>query len=123
MFDRLHMRYIIMICWIISFIVLWSTLQLSLSVEPFINNLNDLEESIVNENWDLTHKNLNKLEDTWQANKLMIQISNGSTEVYEFERTLGHLKTLIQHKEDDALEYIGTLKVILKNLTDVFPGP
>ncbi|GAB6098786.1 hypothetical protein JCM16358_06650 [Halanaerocella petrolearia] len=123
MFDRLSTRYIIMFCWIIAFIVLWGILQMSLPDKLLVDNLSNIEESITAEDWDLTNERLDKLKKEWHDNRLAIQISNGSAEVYEFERALGHLKILVKHKDDDSIEYLGLLKEISKNITDVFPGP
>jgi len=123
MFDRLGTRYILAICWIVAFIILWIILQLSLPDKLLTDNLVSIEKSISDENWQLTNKRMKKLEENWHDNRLAIQISNGTAEIYEFERALGHLRTLVKHKEDDSLEYLGLLKEISKNLTDVFPGP
>jgi uncharacterized protein YjiK len=99
-----------------------SYITVFLPTKLLVDNLNNIKKLITADDWSLAKKNLSNLEKNWD-NRLVIQLSNETAEIYEFERTLGQLRTLIKHKEDDSLEHLGLLKVISQNLTDVFPRP
>lgn len=113
----------IRIVWIISFAIVWIIFGVRLPKNEFKVKLNEIEESIVKENWNEAKISMEELKIIYEKNRMLIQANNSSEILLNFDFALGQLDNSIQYEEDSALEYIGGLKSSLNYVMKAFPGP
>lgn len=123
MFERTAVRGWLAVGWLALFAGMWLLFQYLLPEKTMLSELDRLERSVAVEEWGQAARSMDSFDRTWRDNKLLIQINNGSVDVSDFERELVRIRTLVTHREDDALELIGGLRAMTKTITTVFPGP
>lgn len=124
MFDRMvKIRAWVALVWFLAFLGFILTMYTYLPKGGFQASIDQLETSVVQENWDDAKTHLNNLERKWMQSKFLIQINNATVDVFTFSNLLGKIEVLINHKEDDVIAQIGELKAIATSITTVFPGP
>jgi hypothetical protein len=119
----MEMRYTLSVVWILAFLGLFSIFQTTFPLKTFNNQLDLLEKSILNKDWEEANLYMTEFKDTFEKKRYFIQINN-STEMFgTFDLTLGQLDSTVRHNQDSALEYIGALKETLKLVVKPFSGP
>ena len=119
----MEMRYTLSVVWILAFLGLFSIFQSTFPLKTLNSDLDMLEKSIVNKDWDQANQYMAELKDTFEKKRYLVQINN-STEIFgTFDLTLGQLDSTVKHNQDSALEYIGALKETLKLVVKPFSGP
>jgi hypothetical protein len=123
MFDKIDMRHIIALVWLICFILLWVIFAKVLPYKIMSNDLTSLEQSIKNKNWEQANKKMRGLKSTHDKYRKIIQMNN-ATEIYTtFELTFGQLESTVENRQESAIEYVGALKESLKLVSKAFSGP
>ncbi|CQR73827.1 hypothetical protein SOV_33290 [Sporomusa ovata DSM 2662] len=123
MFDRTDMRQYIGIGWLMAFAALWLSLWAVLPRQEMTAKVEELEQNVSHKNWPRAEQNLAELEETYQKNRLVMQIANSAEEIVVFRERLGEAKALVKHQQEGALAAIGAIKQAAKDATDPFPGP
>lgn len=96
--------------WLISFLIIYSMVGANLPIEDITSNLNQIEESIENNDWDQAKISMEILKTIYNSNKALVQGSNANDTISTIDYIMGEIDTLIQNEEDSALEYIRGLK-------------
>lgn len=123
MFDKVDMRHIIAIIWVVCFALLWILFAKALPYKAMNSDLTSLEQNIKNKNWKQANRNMISLKATHDKYRKIIQMNN-ATEIYtNFEAVFGQLEVTVENKQDSAIEYVGALKESLKLVAKAFSGP
>lgn len=123
MIQKNDKKHFIRIVWIISFLIVWIIFRIKLPNNEFKVKLNQIEESIVKDDWNEAKTSMEELKIIYEENRILIQSNNASEILLNFDFALGQLDNSIQYEEDSALEYIGGLKASLSYVMKAFPGP
>ena len=124
MFDREKIRYWIAGVWLLLFILMWYMLDFYLLPrQKMVQKIESLESHIIAEDWPNAKEDMKQLNDTWYKNKVFIQVSTGSDEVFTFEQLLGQTEGLVMTENDDALDFVSGIKVMKDYVSKAFPGP
>ncbi len=79
--------------------------------------INNIEEYISDENWDMSEKELKKLIDTWKKDEKMLAMFNDHEDLDKIRLAIGELSESIHHKDDEhSHKAIEDIKVLLERL-------
>jgi hypothetical protein len=111
------------IVWLVCFILLWAIFTFLLPRNELKIQLNEIEESIVNKDWNKAKKSTEQFINTFNKKKAIIQMNN-ATEIYtNFQLVLGQLDSSVHYEQEAALEYVGALKGSIDLVIKAFSGP
>lgn len=122
-FDKIDMRYKLMLVWLLAFINLWAIFQSVFPSNTLKDQLNKIEESIKNKDWKQANKWTFEFKNTFGKKRYFIQMNNSTEAFVTFEHTIGQLETTIKYNQESALEYVGALKESLNLVIKPFSGP
>lgn len=123
MFDKIDMRHIIAVIWVVCFTLLWIVFAKVLPYKTMNSDLTIIEQSIKSKNWEQAGRSMKNLKATHDKYRKIIQMNN-ATEIYtNFEALFGQLEVTVENKQDSAIEYVGALKESLKLVAKAFSGP
>lgn len=100
--------------WVVSFAFMLSIVGATLPTEDINIHLEQIEESIINKDWNQAKMSMEVLKTIYNSNKVLTQ-GNNATEIFlTLDYILGELDTLIQNEQESALEYINGLKASIE---------
>lgn len=123
MFDIYNVRYKICLVWLLSFTLIWIIFQNTFPLNSMSTQLDKIEESIQNGNWDDAEKYTLQFKKTFITNRMFIQMNNATEALVNFEHTIGQLEMTVKYRQDSALEFVGALKESLNLVIKPFSGP
>lgn len=113
--NKRMIRPSMVIVLIFSFVFMWSLIGARLPKGEISAQLNQIEESIMNNDWDQAKMSMEVLKTIYNSNKMLVQGSNSNEVISTLDYILGELKTSIDNEQDTALEYIRGLKASLEH--------
>lgn len=122
-FGYKNMGYKVAVVWLLSFITVWIVFENIIPRDSILLQLNKIEESIQDRNWNEAKTEMNILKDTYKKNRLFVQMNNATEIFTTFEHTLGQLEITVKHEQEAAIEYVGALKETLNLVMKPFSGP
>jgi|GEM_PF-1645091 hypothetical protein len=122
-FDKIDMRYKLMLVWLLAFISLWAIFQSIFPSNTMKHQLNKIEESIKNKDWKQANKYTFEFKNTFSKKRYFIQMNNSTEAFITFEHTIGQLETTVKYNQESALEYVGALEESLNLVIKPFSGP
>lgn len=124
-FDRTNVRGWLSLAWVVAFSLLFMSFSflLAQAAQSIENNLSQLEENISQQEWQAASESIRELESNWQKQSILVQINNGTTNVSTFEQLLAEAEIQIMNEEPGALQSIGSMRQVTKDITSAFPGP
>lgn len=76
--------------------------------------VNQIEQSIINKDWEQAKVSMEILKTIYNSNKMLIPGNNATEVTSTIDYIMRELNTLIQNEQDSALEYIRGLKSSLE---------
>lgn len=122
-FNKIEMRFKISILWLIAFICLWSAFRISFPIKAMKHQLDKIEQSIGNENWQQASNYTTQFTNTYNSKRFLIHMNNSTEILTTFEHTIGQLETTVKYNEKSALEFVGALRSSLDLVAKPFAGP
>lgn len=123
MFSKSDMRYKLMIVWFLAFIGLWMLFKYTFPINTMMKQLNVIEERIEEKDWEAAIDHTTRFKEIFNKNRYFIQMNNSTEAFLTFEHTIGQLEITVNHKQENAFEYIGALKESLNLVIKPFSAP
>ena len=99
---------------IFSLVFMWSIIGASLPTGEISTQLNQIEESIMKDDWNQAKMSMEDLKTIYNSNKVLVQGSNSNEVISTLDYILAELKNSIDNEQDTALGYIRGLKASLE---------
>ena len=99
---------------IFSLVFIWSLIGARLPTGEINAQLNQIEESIMKDDWNQAKMSMEALKTIYNSNKVLVQGSNSNEVISTLDYILAELKNSIDNEQDTALEYIRGLKACLE---------
>lgn len=112
-----------MLVWLLAFIGLWTIFQSTLPLNTMKYQLDKIEQSIVEDDWQQAIEYTAEFKDIFNKKRFFIQINNATEAFTVFEHTIGQLEVTVKNNQESSLEYIGALREILNLVIKPFSGP
>jgi hypothetical protein len=87
------------------------------------NQLDEIERSIENNDWEKVNEYTTKFNDTYNRKHYLIKMNNSTEALTNFEHTIGQLIMSAKHNSESTLEYVVALREMLKLVVKPFSGP